>query len=118
MLATDGYFTFVASQPQLACAAFVIAEPSDVISLELYDVSIDCGAGDFIKVDVTHLKKNRNAPTPPLQEVEDREFKAIQTLNSMSSYFPFELKCCRAGLTLDPLCIGHITQSKCGKTRL
>uniref|UniRef100_A0A3Q3WWR0 Corticotropin-releasing factor-binding protein n=1 Tax=Mola mola TaxID=94237 RepID=A0A3Q3WWR0_MOLML len=50
MLATDGYFTFVASQPQLACAAFVIAEPSDVISLELYDVSIDCGAGDFIKM--------------------------------------------------------------------
>lgn len=64
MLATDGYFTFVASQPQLACAAFVIAEPSDVISLELYDVSIDCGAGDFIKVDVTHLKKTEMHPPP------------------------------------------------------
>ncbi|CAG07814.1 unnamed protein product [Tetraodon nigroviridis] len=49
MLATDGYFTFVASQPQLACAAFVIAEPDEVISLELQDVSIDCTAGDFIK---------------------------------------------------------------------
>uniref|UniRef100_H3DD54 Corticotropin-releasing factor-binding protein n=1 Tax=Tetraodon nigroviridis TaxID=99883 RepID=H3DD54_TETNG len=50
MLATDGYFTFVASQPQLACAAFVIAEPDEVISLELQDVSIDCTAGDFIKI--------------------------------------------------------------------
>uniref|UniRef100_A0A3B5BDJ5 Corticotropin-releasing factor-binding protein n=1 Tax=Stegastes partitus TaxID=144197 RepID=A0A3B5BDJ5_9TELE len=50
MLATDGYFTFVASRPQLACAAFIIAEPSEVISLELTDVSIDCGAGDFIKM--------------------------------------------------------------------
>lgn len=50
MLATDGHFTFVASKPQLACAAFVIAEPSEVISLELYDVNIDCSAGDFIKV--------------------------------------------------------------------
>ncbi|XP_041793581.1 corticotropin-releasing factor-binding protein-like [Chelmon rostratus] len=50
MLATDGYFTFVASQPQLACAAFIIAEPSEVISLELSDVSIDCSAGDFIKM--------------------------------------------------------------------
>ena len=65
MLATDGYFTFVASQPQLACAAFVIAEPSDVISLELYDVSIDCDAGDFIKVDVTHLKKRTEMHTLP-----------------------------------------------------
>ncbi|XP_067378530.1 corticotropin-releasing factor-binding protein-like [Channa argus] len=50
MLATDGYFTFVASRPQLACAAFIIAEPSEVISLELSDVSIDCRAGDFIKM--------------------------------------------------------------------
>ncbi|XP_037535971.1 corticotropin-releasing factor-binding protein [Nematolebias whitei] len=50
MLATDGYFTFVASRPQLACAAFVIAEPGEVISLELSDVSIDCSAGDFIKI--------------------------------------------------------------------
>lgn len=50
MLATEGYFTFVASRPQLACAAFIIAEPSEVISMELSDVSIDCSAGDFIKV--------------------------------------------------------------------
>lgn len=50
MLANDGYFTFEASQPELACATFIIAEPSEVISLELSDVNIDCSAGDFIKV--------------------------------------------------------------------
>ncbi|KAK1893265.1 Corticotropin-releasing factor-binding protein [Dissostichus eleginoides] len=50
MLATDGSYTFVASRPQLACAAFIIAEPSEVISLELSDVNIDCSAGDFIKM--------------------------------------------------------------------
>ncbi|XP_029916147.1 corticotropin-releasing factor-binding protein-like [Myripristis murdjan] len=50
MLATEGYFTFVASRPQLACAAFLIVEPSEVISLELSDVNIDCSAGDFIKM--------------------------------------------------------------------
>ncbi|XP_034452383.1 corticotropin-releasing factor-binding protein-like [Hippoglossus hippoglossus] len=50
MLATDGYFSFAASRPQLACAAFIIAEPSEVISLELFDVNIDCSAGDFIKI--------------------------------------------------------------------
>lgn len=55
MLATDGHFTFTASKPQLACAAFVIGEPNEVISLELYDVSIDCSAGDFIKVGSTHF---------------------------------------------------------------
>jgi len=60
MLATEGYFTFVASRPQLACAAFIIAEPSEVISLELSDVSIDCSAGDFIKV--VPLTKNNSQP--------------------------------------------------------
>ncbi|XP_020503124.1 corticotropin-releasing factor-binding protein [Labrus bergylta] len=50
MLATDGQFTFVASKPELACATFIIAEPSEVINLELSDVSIDCSAGDFIKM--------------------------------------------------------------------
>ncbi|KAJ0068098.1 hypothetical protein NL108_015571 [Boleophthalmus pectinirostris] len=50
MLSTEGSFTFVASRPQLACATFVIAEPSELISLELSDVNIDCNAGDFIKM--------------------------------------------------------------------
>ncbi|XP_053726934.1 corticotropin-releasing factor-binding protein-like [Synchiropus splendidus] len=50
MLATEGSFTFKASRPQPACATFIIAEPSEVISLELSDVSIDCEEGDFIKM--------------------------------------------------------------------
>ncbi|XP_059910466.1 corticotropin-releasing factor-binding protein-like [Gadus macrocephalus] len=50
MLATEGQFTFMAAQPQLACAAFLIGEPTEVISLELSDVNIDCSAGDFIKM--------------------------------------------------------------------
>ncbi|XP_054630846.1 corticotropin-releasing factor-binding protein-like isoform X1 [Dunckerocampus dactyliophorus] len=50
MVATEGHFTFVASRQQLACAAFIIGEPSEVISLELSDVNIDCNAGDFIKM--------------------------------------------------------------------
>ena len=50
MIATEGQFTFMAAQPQLGCAAFLIGEPSEVISLELSDVNIDCSAGDFIKV--------------------------------------------------------------------
>ncbi|XP_061586042.1 corticotropin-releasing factor-binding protein-like [Cololabis saira] len=50
MLATEGHFTFTASRPQLACAAFIIAEPNEVISVELSDVSVDCSAGDFIKI--------------------------------------------------------------------
>lgn len=58
MLATDGYFTFLASRPQLACAAFIIAEPNEVISLELSDVNIDCSAGDFIKVGPPLTKNN------------------------------------------------------------
>lgn len=64
MLATDGHFTFVASKPQLACAAFVIAEPSEVISLELFDVNIDCSAGDFIKVWLQSAAAG-NPPTAP-----------------------------------------------------
>ncbi|XP_061881480.1 corticotropin-releasing factor-binding protein-like [Entelurus aequoreus] len=50
MLATEGHFTFVASKPQLACATFVIGEPSEVIAMELSDVRIDCNAGDFVKM--------------------------------------------------------------------
>ena len=66
MLATDGYFTFVASRPQLACAAFIIAEPSEVISLELSDVNIDCSGGDFIKVRLHSSKVSPTHPPNPL----------------------------------------------------
>ncbi|XP_026177640.1 corticotropin-releasing factor-binding protein-like [Mastacembelus armatus] len=63
MLATEGSFTFVASQPQLSCAAFVIAEPSEVLSLELSDVSIDCSAGDFIKMFDGWILKGEKFPS-------------------------------------------------------
>ncbi|KAM9393079.1 corticotropin-releasing factor-binding protein-like [Pholidichthys leucotaenia] len=77
MLATDGYFTFVASRPQLACAAFIIAEPNEIISLELSDVSIDCSTGDFIKMfDGWVLKgekfpSSRDHPLPLYQRYTD-----------------------------------------------
>uniref|UniRef100_A0A1A8RE23 Corticotropin-releasing factor-binding protein n=1 Tax=Nothobranchius rachovii TaxID=451742 RepID=A0A1A8RE23_9TELE len=77
MLANEGYFTFVASRPQLACAAFIIAEPSEVISVELSDVSIDCTAGDFIKIfDGWVLKGEKfpssfDHPLPPHERYTD-----------------------------------------------
>uniref|UniRef100_A0A1A8I6F8 Corticotropin-releasing factor-binding protein n=1 Tax=Nothobranchius kuhntae TaxID=321403 RepID=A0A1A8I6F8_NOTKU len=77
MLANEGYFTFVASRPQLACAAFIIAEPSEVISVELSDVSIDCTAGDFVKIfDGWVLKGEKfpssfDHPLPPHERYTD-----------------------------------------------
>ncbi|XP_077379007.1 corticotropin-releasing factor-binding protein [Festucalex cinctus] len=78
MLATEGHFTFVASSPQqLACAAFIIGEPSEVIGLELSDVNIDCDAGDFIKIfDGWVLKgekfpSNQDHPLPLHQRYTD-----------------------------------------------
>ncbi|XP_077417461.1 corticotropin-releasing factor-binding protein-like [Vanacampus margaritifer] len=78
MLATEGRFTFVASSPQqLACAAFIIGEPSEVIGLELSDVNIDCDAGDFIKIfDGWVLKgekfpSNQDHPLPLHQRYTD-----------------------------------------------
>lgn len=82
MLATDGHFTFVASKPQLACAAFAIAEPSEVISLELYDVNIDCSAGDFVKVWL-HCAE-ASSPHGPLNSSEQWENRRF---NSPSSRF-------------------------------
>ncbi|XP_047448108.1 corticotropin-releasing factor-binding protein-like [Mugil cephalus] len=91
MLATDGYFTFTASRPQLACAAFIIAEPSEVISLELSDVSIDCSAGDFIKIfDGWVLKgekfpSSQDHPLPPHQRYTDYCSSAAPGSSSRSS---------------------------------
>lgn len=50
MVAVEGRFTFLAEYPQLSCAAFFMAEPNEVISLEYDGVDIDCQAGDFITV--------------------------------------------------------------------
>ncbi|XP_013858002.1 corticotropin-releasing factor-binding protein [Austrofundulus limnaeus] len=91
MLATEGSFTFVASRPQLACAAFIIAEPSEVISLELSDVSIDCSAGDFIKVFDGWVLKGEKFPSsydhPPLPHERYTDYcsSSAETLVSRSS---------------------------------
>lgn len=50
MVATEGQFTFSAETPQLSCAAFFMAEPNEVISVEYESVDIDCSGGDFITV--------------------------------------------------------------------
>ena len=56
MVAVEGQFTFTAERPQLSCAAFFIAEPNEVISVDYDSVDIDCRGGDFITV---------NSPPPP-----------------------------------------------------
>ncbi|XP_076020197.1 corticotropin-releasing factor-binding protein [Genypterus blacodes] len=50
MVALEGQFTFTAERPQLSCAAFLIAEPSELITVDFTNVDIDCRGGDFIKV--------------------------------------------------------------------
>uniref|UniRef100_A0A096M1C9 Corticotropin-releasing factor-binding protein n=1 Tax=Poecilia formosa TaxID=48698 RepID=A0A096M1C9_POEFO len=91
MLATEGYFTFVASRPQLACAAFIIAEPSEVISMELSDVSIDCSAGDFIKIFDGWVLKGEKFPSSndhpllPHERYTDYCSSAASTLSGRSS---------------------------------
>lgn len=50
MVAVEGQFTFTADRPQLSCAAFFMAEPNEVITVEYDGVDVDCSAGDFITV--------------------------------------------------------------------
>lgn len=50
MLALQGQFTFTADRPQLHCAAFLIGEPEEFITVHFDLVSIDCRGGDFLKV--------------------------------------------------------------------
>lgn len=50
MVAVEGQFSFTAERPQLSCAAFFMAEPSEVITVDYDNVDIDCGGGDFITV--------------------------------------------------------------------
>ncbi|XP_060934926.1 corticotropin-releasing factor-binding protein [Limanda limanda] len=50
MIAMEGQFTFTAEHPQLSCAAFFMAEPTEVISVDFDNVDIDCRGGDFITV--------------------------------------------------------------------
>lgn len=54
MVAVEGQFTFTAETPHLSCATFLMAEPSELISVEVDRVDIDCSGGDFITVRNPH----------------------------------------------------------------
>lgn len=63
MVAVEGQFTFTAERPQLSCAAFFMAEPNEIITVEYDGVDVDCSGGDFITVsqrNTVHNKCNNN----------------------------------------------------------
>ncbi|XP_071757858.1 corticotropin-releasing factor-binding protein isoform X2 [Centroberyx gerrardi] len=63
MVAVEGQFTFTAERPQLSCAAFFIAEPNEVISVDYGSADIDCRGGDFIKVFDGWVMKGEKFPS-------------------------------------------------------
>ncbi|XP_075885636.1 corticotropin-releasing factor-binding protein [Nelusetta ayraudi] len=63
MVAVEGQFTFTAERPQLSCAAFFMAEPNEVISVEYDGVDVDCSAGDFITVFDGWVMKGEKFPS-------------------------------------------------------
>ncbi|XP_061913409.1 corticotropin-releasing factor-binding protein [Entelurus aequoreus] len=63
MVSVEGRFTFTAEQPQLSCAAFFMAEPHEVISVEYDSVDIDCQGGDFITVFDGWVMKGEKFPS-------------------------------------------------------
>ncbi|XP_059214060.1 corticotropin-releasing factor-binding protein isoform X2 [Centropristis striata] len=63
MVAVEGQFTFTAERPQLSCAAFFMAEPNEVISVDYDNVDIDCRGGDFITVFDGWVMKGEKFPS-------------------------------------------------------
>ncbi|XP_054843290.1 corticotropin-releasing factor-binding protein [Eublepharis macularius] len=63
MLSIEGQFTFTAEQPQLHCATFFIGEPEEFITVDFDFVSIDCHAGDFLKVFDGWILKGEKFPS-------------------------------------------------------
>ncbi|XP_054613156.1 corticotropin-releasing factor-binding protein isoform X2 [Dunckerocampus dactyliophorus] len=63
MVAVEGRFTFTAEHPQLSCAAFFMAEPDEVVSVEYDSVDIDCKGGDFITVFDGWVMKGEKFPS-------------------------------------------------------
>lgn len=63
MIAVEGQFTFTAERPQLNCAAFFMAEPNEVLSVEYDHVDIDCRGGDFITVFDGWVMKGEKFPS-------------------------------------------------------
>ncbi|KAM9734536.1 corticotropin-releasing factor-binding protein isoform 1-T1 [Menidia menidia] len=63
MIAVEGQFTFTAESPQLNCAAFFMAEPNQVISVDYDNVDIDCSGGDFITLFDGWVMKGERFPS-------------------------------------------------------
>ncbi|XP_029371983.1 corticotropin-releasing factor-binding protein [Echeneis naucrates] len=63
MVAVEGQFTFTVEHPQLSCAAFFMSEPTEVISVDLDSVDIDCRGGDFITVFDGWVMKGEKFPS-------------------------------------------------------
>ncbi|XP_069015831.1 corticotropin-releasing factor-binding protein [Embiotoca jacksoni] len=63
MVSVEGQFTFTAERPQLSCAAFFMAEPNEVISVEYDGVDIDCRGGDLITVFDGWVMKGEKFPS-------------------------------------------------------
>ncbi|CAK7295983.1 Corticotropin-releasing factor-binding protein [Vulpes lagopus] len=63
MLSLPGQFTFTADRPRLHCAAFLIAEPEELITVHYDLVSIDCRGGDFLKVFDGWILKGEKFPS-------------------------------------------------------
>nr|XP_061800277.1 corticotropin-releasing factor-binding protein-like [Nerophis lumbriciformis] len=73
MVAVEGRFTFTAELPQLNCAAFFMAEPDEVVSVEYDSVDIDCRAGDFITVFDGWVMKGEKFPSSQDHPLPSRE---------------------------------------------
>ncbi|KAF7641813.1 hypothetical protein LDENG_00271340 [Lucifuga dentata] len=77
MVAVEGQFTFTAERPQLSCAAFFMAEPTQLISVDFTSADIDCRGGDFIKVFDGWVMKgekfpsSQDHPLPPYERYVD-----------------------------------------------
>ncbi|CAL1567921.1 unnamed protein product [Knipowitschia caucasica] len=63
MISVEGQFTFTADRPQPNCAAFFMAEPNEVLSLEYDSVDVDCRGGDFITVFDGWVMKGEKFPS-------------------------------------------------------
>uniref|UniRef100_A0A8C6KLT8 Corticotropin-releasing factor-binding protein n=1 Tax=Nothobranchius furzeri TaxID=105023 RepID=A0A8C6KLT8_NOTFU len=63
MVSVEGQFTFTAESPQLSCAAFFMAEPNEVISVDYDQADIDCSGGDFITVFDGWVMKGEKFPS-------------------------------------------------------
>ncbi|XP_007548854.1 PREDICTED: corticotropin-releasing factor-binding protein [Poecilia mexicana] len=63
MVAVEGQFTFTAETPQLSCAAFFMAEPNELITVEFDSVDVDCSGGDFVTMFDGWVMKGEKFPS-------------------------------------------------------